>query len=196
MGRIFYIFGKSSTGKDSFYRKLIDDERLGLSGVVSYTTRPMRAGEREGKDYHFITEEQLEEFRAQGRVIESRTYDTIHGKWTYATIDDGSFDDEHDLLIVGVLESYVSLKEYFGEDRVIPIYIEVEDGIRLERALHRERKQEHPKYAEMCRRFLADTEDFSEERLAEAGISRRYINDNFGRCLREIRETIAGRSRT
>ena len=193
MGRIFYIFGKSSTGKDSFYRKLIDDERLGLSGVVSYTTRPMRAGEIDGKDYHFITEEQLEEYRAQGRVIESRTYDTVHGKWTYATIDDGSFDDAHDLLTVGVLESYVSLKEYFGEDRVIPIYIEVEDGIRLERALHRERKQEHPKYAEMCRRFLADTEDFSEERLAAAGVRRRYINDNFGRCLREIRETIAGR---
>ena len=195
MGRIFYIFGKSSTGKDSFYRKLIDDERLGLSGVVSYTTRPMRAGERDGKDYHFITGEQLEEYRSQGRVIESRTYDTVHGKWTYATIDDGSFDDGHDLLAVGVLESYVSLKEYFGPDRVIPIYIEVEDGIRLERALHRERKQEHPKYAEMCRRFLADTEDFSEERLAAAGVNRRYINDNFGRCLREIRETIAGRDR-
>ena len=194
MGRIFYIFGKSATGKDSFYRKLLSDDRLGLKGIVSYTTRPMRAGERDGIDYHYISDAELDVYAKQGKVIESRTYDTVHGKWTYATVDDGSFDDEHDMISVGVLESYVSLRDYFGEDRVIPIYIEVEDGVRLERALRRERKQEHPRYAEMCRRFLTDTEDFSDERLAAAGVTRRYVNDSFGRCLREIRETIAGRS--
>lgn len=45
------------------------------------------------------------------------------------------------------------------------IYIEVEDGERLARALHREGKQEEPRYEEMCRRFLADQVDFSEEKI-------------------------------
>ena len=56
------------------------------------------------------------------------------------------------------------------------IYIEVEDGLRLERALKRERKQASPKYEEMCRRFLADAKDFSEENLMAAGIKEKYQN--------------------
>lgn len=57
--------------------------------------------------------------------------------------------------MIGTLESYYGMREYFGEEQLIPIYIEVEDGLRLERALCRERQQKEPKYAEMCRRFLA-----------------------------------------
>ena len=68
----------------------------------------------------------------------------------------------------------------------MPVYIEVEDGERLSRALQRERQQEQPKYDELCRRFLADQNDFSEENLREAGISRRYRNQNKTQCLEEI----------
>ena len=52
------------------------------------------------------------------------------------------------------------LREYYGNEVMWPIYIEVEDGERLERALAREKTQEVPKYEEMCRRFLADQNDF------------------------------------
>ena len=58
----------------------------------------------------------------------------------------------------------------------MPIYIEVEDGERLSRALNRERMQESPKYEELCRRFLDRCERFSEEKLKEAGITRRFVN--------------------
>jgi len=88
------------------------------------------------------------------------------------------------------LETYGQVREYFGKERVIPIYIEVDDGLRLQRALQRELKQEEPKYAEMCRRFLADEEDFSEENIRKYGIVKRYINDNFNICLKEITEDI------
>ena len=67
-----------------------------------------------------------------------------------------------------------------------PIYIEVDDGVRLQRALNRERSQENPKYQELCRRYLADSEDFSEEKIAEAGIEKRFQNDDFEKCLEEI----------
>ena len=70
---------------------------------------------------------------------------------------------------------------------MLPIMVELEDGTRLQRALDRERGQECPKYEEMCRRFLADSEDFSEEKIAEAGIDRRFQNDDLHRCLDEIR---------
>ena len=80
------------------------------------------------------------------------TYDTIHGPWNYFTVDDGQFDqDTADYLMIGTLESYQKMREYFGEERIVPLYIEVEDGERLMRALTRERMQKEPKYAEMCR---------------------------------------------
>jgi hypothetical protein len=70
----------------------------------------------------------------------------------------------------------------------VPIYIEVEDGLRLARAVERERLQTNPKYAELCRRFLADSSDFSEEKLKEAGISRRFSNEGeIEECIDEIK---------
>ena len=68
------------------------------------------------------------------------------------------------------------MRDYFGVKYLVPIYVEVEDGIRLERALARERAQDTPKYADMCRRVLADSEDFSEEKLEAAGIEIRFEN--------------------
>lgn len=187
MGKIFYIIGKSSTGKDTIYRELIGKEELGLKPFVIYTTRPIRAGEKEGKEYYFTDEAGLDRIRKEGRLIELRSYNTVHGIWNYFTADNEHVDLEHEsYLMLGVLASYVGVRDYYGAEKVVPIYIEVEDGIRLERALGRERMQEKPKYAELCRRFLADTEDFSEEKIEKAGIERRFVNDELAATVEEI----------
>ena len=59
------------------------------------------------------------------------------------------------------------------------------------RAIAREQKQDVPKYEEMCRRFLADSADFSEEKLVEAGIVRRFSNNDFVQTVREVTAYIA-----
>ena len=152
MGKLFYVIGKSATGKDTIFQKLLENESLALKPLVLYTTRPMRAGEEQGVQYH--------------------TEATDLKKYNYAG--------------VGVLESYRALRNYYGAERVIPIYIEVEDGERLQRALTRERGQQEPKYAELCRRFLADSEDFAEEKIAEAGIEKRFRNRDLKESIEEI----------
>jgi len=188
MGRIFYLMGKSSSGKDTVYRELLKDQELALSPVLLYTTRPMRAGEKDGQDYHFIGEEKLRRLQSQGCVIEVREYSTVHGIWKYATVDDGTVTaGSADFLAIGTVASYRAVCEWYGREKVIPIYLAVEDGLRLSRALQREKQQENPCYAEVCRRFLADEEDFSAEKLAEAGIVRTFRNDDLKRCLREIK---------
>ena len=187
MGRIFYLMGKSSTGKDSFYKQLISDEKLNLKKIVMYTTRPIRAQEKNGEEYFFVNDEKLARLEADGKVIERRSYDTIHGVWHYFTVFDDQIQlDSQDYVIIGTLESYVASKKYFGEDVLVPIYIEVDDGVRLQRALDRERSQDKPKYKEMCRRFIADSDDFSEENIEAAGITKRFENDDFDQCLKEI----------
>lgn len=189
MSHIFYIMGKSAGGKDHIYAALLKNEKLRgkVEPLVIYTTRPMRKGEQDGREYFFVDEEKLGRLRKDGRIIEERVYQTVDGAWYYFTADEGQIDlNRHSYLGIGTLESYRKLAKYFGEEVVIPLYIEVDDGIRLERALKREKKQEVPKYKEMCRRFLADCEDFSEEEIARAGIRRRFSNNGeIGDCIRE-----------
>ena len=191
MGKIFYIMGKSASGKDRIYSLLEDQRELKLKTLVLYTTRPIRDGEENGKNYYFVSDEKLNEFRKNGNVIEERSYHTVYGIWTYFTADDGQVDLENaDYLGIGTLESYVKMREYYGKENVCPVYIEVEDGERLARALKRERGQEIPRYEEMCRRFLADQEDFSEEKIAAAGITRKFQNVDLEECVEEIAEYI------
>ena len=190
MGKIYYIIGKSSSGKDTIFKELL--ARIPqLKRVVPYTTRPVREGEENGVEYFFTDEEQVQKLEQAGRIIELRSYDTACGVWKYFTADDGQIDLEAgNYLMIGTLEAYEKMIQYYGAEKIIPLYIEVEDGERLSRALARERQQAQPKYKELCRRFLADEEDFSEEKLGRLGIDRRFCNEDIEHCLGEITEVI------
>lgn len=187
MGKLFYVMGKSSSGKDTIFKSLMEQKELGLKSFVMYTTRPMRAGETPGVEYHFTDEAGLAALEADGKVIEVRAYQTVHGVWKYFTADNAQVNLEQDFYaMIGTLESFQAVRRYYGAKRVVPIYIEVEDGERLQRALDRERAQEVPKFAEMCRRFLTDSEDFAEEKVRAAGVEKRFYNRNLQECLAEI----------
>lgn len=187
MGKIFYIMGKSSTGKDTIYKKLLAENKFKLRKIVPYTTRPIREGEENGREYFFVNDAEVKALADEGRIIELRAYKTFHGTWKYMTVDDGRINlKKHNYLIIGTLESYKKTVEYYGQECVVPIMVEVDNGVRLQRALNRERNQEVPKYQEMCRRFLADEEDFRPELLEEANISRIFVNENLDTCIAEI----------
>jgi len=191
MGKIFCVMGKSATGKDTIYQSLLHKNELELQRIVPYTTRPIREGESDGREYHFCTEDAVQKLEAEGLIVELRAYDTVYGVWKYFTVNDGNIRlDRDNYLLIGTLESYIKIRDYFGEENTVPIYIEVEDGDRLMRAISRERKQDFPKYAEMCRRFLADAKDFSEENLKVAGIEKRFLNITLEDTITEIEQYI------
>ena len=190
MGKIVYIMGKSSTGKDTIFKELIRKNAFDFKTIVSYTTRPIREGEKDGQEYFFTDEAGFNKLKSEGKVIEDRCYNTIHGPWRYFTVDDGQINDRDNYITIGTLESYVKICDYYGNDRIIPILVELDDGVRLQRALNREKKQDKPKYEEMCRRFLADSADFSEEKIQSAKIKRRFYNNELNVCLEEIEDYI------
>lgn len=191
MGKIFCLLGKSSCGKDTIFKKITENKENDLIPIVPYTTRPIRSNECDGREYHFITEEQFEEYLEKGLVIERRVYNTVKGKWYYGTIDDGQINlNKGNYMMITTLESYNELRKYFEEDEVVALYINVDDGIRLERALTRERSQVNPNYKEMCRRFIADSEDFSEENLRNSGITHIYENNVLEECIEKIENDI------
>jgi len=191
MGRIYYIMGKSATGKDTIYKEILK-QYPDLKTIVMYTTRPIREGETDGVEYHFRTIPEMEELRKSGKMIELRMYQTVVGPWYYFTMDDGQFDLEGDTnyLMIGTLESYEKMLQYFGKSVIRPIYIEVPDGVRLQRAVARESAQKKPNYKETCRRYLADEDDFAEENLHRLGIDKRYLNLDLDECLKAVLEDI------
>lgn len=186
MGKIFCLMGKSSSGKDTIYKKLLEQKDFPLFPIIPCTTRPIRKGETPGVEYHFYTEAELQKLIEDGKVIELRSYYTVHGIWKYFTSNEHIDLTCHDYFIIGTLESYQKMKTYFGKDHIVPLYLFVDDGVRLQRALDRERSEEHPRYAEMCRRFLADEQDFSEERLKAAEIQTVFYNQDLSKATKEL----------
>ncbi len=187
MGKLIVLMGKSATGKDTIYKLLLADKSLNLKQLVPYTTRPMRVDEKDGEAYHFVTEEEFHTLLEKGRVIEHRSYHTIHGLWRYFMVQDEQLDlSRNSYLLIGTLEAYISIVKYFGAESVVPILVTLDDGVRLERALTRERQQAHPKYEEMCRRFLADSADYAQEKIDAAGIERVFENHSSETSAEEI----------
>ena len=119
MTKIYYLMGKSATGKDTVFKELLS-RHPELKTIVMYTTRPIRDGERDGVEYYFTNQKKLEELSQAGKVIELRTYETVHGPWSYFTADDGQFDLEsgQKYLMIGTLDSYEKMCRYFGNEVV------------------------------------------------------------------------------
>ena len=191
---IYYLMGKSASGKDSIFHILL--EKTGWKQLIPYTTRPMREGEVEGQEYHFISEEEFQDYIASGKMAEYRVYDTVFGKWYYGTVLAEENATKKDVgtasrtgenrLAIGTLESYLQLKTKLGRESIFPIYIEVPPELRLKRALLREEGRGKLTEEEIQRRFKADDEDFSEEKLKEAEIGKRYQNITLLDCVEEI----------
>lgn len=192
MGKIVCLMGKSSSGKDTIYKKILEQDKLCLNKIIPYTTRPIRAGEREGVEYHFTDEAGYQSLLSKGKIVEAREYNTCLGLWRYFTVSDDEIDLQNkSYILIGTIEAYNRFRKYYGRDKVLPLMIDLDDGERLQRALDREKAQDAPKYEEMCRRFLADAEDFSSEKLEQAEITRTFYNDDLERCLSEIEEYLS-----
>ena len=108
--------GKSASGKDTIYKRLLN-ECPGLHPIVLYTTRPMRDGELQGVEYYFVSEKELIDFQDAGKIIELRKYQTMSGVWSYATIDNGKLGNPNS-------KAYRSVPErvYMPEDRFYRSY--------------------------------------------------------------------------
>ena len=129
----------------------------------------------------------MAKMQRRNQIVEYRCYQTVKGPWYYFTAEDGQIDFEKgDFALISTLEGYEQIRNFYGEERVVPLYIEVEDMLRIERSLAREKQQEKPCVAEVCRRFLADEADFSEENLQRLGIAVRISNISLEHALDQI----------
>ena len=159
---IIMFIGPSGSGKDYYYKEAM--KQFNLNKITLLTTRPQREGEVNGREYFFVDDNYIKKLEENNSIVEKRSYNTVHGIWTYATSAE-LIEEDKDYLVINTWEGYEKYIEYFGKDKVIPMYFQVNDEERLRRALEREKKEKEPKLQEVKRRFLADKKDFSVEML-------------------------------
>jgi guanylate kinase len=157
------LLGKSSSGKNYIQEKLI--EEYSYTGLVSTTSRRPRENEKEGVDYHYVTNEEFEKQIADGKMIEYREYHPANGETWYYGLSKKAFEIKANKKVV-ILELYglKELKKFLkGKNiKLTSYYISANQEIRTERAKARGSFDE----AEWERRLIADNNDFTVEELA------------------------------
>lgn len=199
-GKIFVIVGRSGSGKDTIYKRLLEELDF-LVPVVQYTTRPMRDGEINGKEYNFIDDDEFNELELRMKMIESRTYHpNINNKkvtWKYGNSID-SFNKEAMYLMISTPEGLETMREYIDEEfsnSIVPIFIDVDEKTILERTIDRESKLSNPNYIELCDRFVRDAPQF-ELRIIKSIFNnfknKGYIVENYNltECINKIKDII------
>ena len=147
------ICGKAGAGKDTVMKRVVEALPQ-LHEIVSCTTRPMREGEVDGVNYHYLTGEQFAEEVMAGEMLEA----TCFNDWFYGTSYDSLRSDCVNIAVFNP-EGIDSVMAHKNNIELVVFYIEADDKIRLLRQLNRE---EHPDVHEIIRRFRADETDFAD----------------------------------
>ena len=204
---ILYFIGPSGSGKDFLLEAA--KEVLGCDYIKEYTSRPQRPNEDIDSRYKFLNKS---EFNSKN-YIERRKYDVLDKAgnpdvWYYGTPVEEfkNFIDSDDNIRVasGSLESYMAIKSYIfavsNEEinslvNLIPIFIKpIDDNTHFEALYHREKQKLEMKrnYTELTRRWIKDKEDFSNEKLKNAGITETNIIINkYTECSKLLMQEIA-----
>ncbi len=147
------LCGKSASGKDTL-RDCLEKE-YGYTRLVSCTTRPKREGEMEGREYHFLSEEEFD----KREMIEKREYNAFHDGvpvlWKYGT-EAVELDRHREYIAIKDPEGARLLKAHYGEKDCAVIYLDCPEGIRTERA----EKRGSFDRTEWERRLISDRKDF------------------------------------
>lgn len=140
--------GASASGKTTVERLL---EKMGINRIISYTTRPMRDGEVDGVDYHFVSEEVFVSMKLKGCFQETARY----RDWNYGLSLLGVDYEKQDYIAVVTVHGYEELLMSVGIENITGINIKVEERERMIRLLKR-----GDSISEVFRRLHTDREDF------------------------------------
>ena len=180
---IFCIVGKSGAGKSYYIDSIRSDSKFmkqaNLSPLVYGTTREKRAGEKDGIDYNFVTEEQYKNINPNN-LIETRTYGTISGIKYYFTKSDYIKNPKSNLICTSSLYQYESYRNWTNLENLTNksnsidekyilniIIINSELKTRLKRII--DRSTTDKEIYEGCRRVVEEKSEFEsvESRVPE-----------------------------
>lgn len=148
--KLLVLFGESGSGKDTIEKWLV--HTCHFHKAISYTTRPPREGEIDGIDYHFVSAEEFMKLVKTKEIIEYFTFND----WYYGTAKSEILPNRINVITVDSFRAETLVLQCPEVD-AIAVWIKTADKTRLLRNLKRESS---PNCKEICRRFLADLQDY------------------------------------
>lgn len=161
MAKVITLTGMSASGKDAILKGVIN--RSSIKPVISTTSRPIRNGETNGIEYHFVSKEQAEKKLYNHEFIEVREYYVANGdRWLYGITKDSIDIDSNDTYIAIVdYDGLKQLNKYLDRNNVehYSYYLNVNYQDLLLRSLQREGNMCDLQVEEVVRRFKDDLEN-------------------------------------
>lgn len=148
------LLGKSASGKDTVVNNLIHNY-YGYEKIITWTTRPMRPGEKQDLTYHFTDDEDFEEKIEEGFFAEWKKYNSVFGTWYYGTAVEDVTKDTDDKVIILTPNGYEDIKEYINKEDVLSVYLDSSV-----KTLYKRLKLRGDNPKEIRRRLLHDIKDF------------------------------------
>lgn len=158
--KIICICGRSGSGKDTVIKRIFETRNGDVERLVYYTTRDMRNGEVNGQHYWFVSDDDYIRMETEGKIIERREYQKVTGLVRYFTSVEG-LDDKGIYIASASLGQVSNYIDYFGENSVYVVSLEVPDETLLLRGIERS-KDDGESLREVCRRFISDSDEWAD----------------------------------
>lgn len=157
--KIVTLTAPSSAGKDKILNKVLL-ENSNLDSIISTTSRPMRKGEKQDCEYHFVNKEEVRDLLRFDKFVESRVYFTELDEWIYGITKEEIHKNNLDKIVIIDYHGLKQLREYckYNNIEVISFYIDCNLQDRLKRALSREGQMSDKQCLEVCRRMIDDSD--------------------------------------
>ena len=187
--KIFALLGYMGVGKDTILKQVLKDMD-DVKPIISTTTRPMRKGETEGVEYYFIDDTEF--FRRGTDFIEQRIYHTKvkengvekDATWRYG-IERMELEKDDYLIVIVDSVGYKELKNYVGNNKIVPIFISAPQEELKARALARGDLE-----AEVDRRLKDDYERFMDFRVRTVYHEVKNTNGRLEEAIKEVENII------
>lgn len=147
------LSGASASGKTEVAKLLA--KKYGITKIITTTTRTMRSGEVNGKDYFFISKENFEEMIHEGKFVEY----TFYNDNLYGSTKEQISDNKCIVIDPAGLRNYIKLK---NEYRIVTFFLEADEETRKERMISR-----GDDLAKVESRIIHDRKAFKKENLAQ-----------------------------
>ena len=148
------LLGKSASGKDTVVNNLIHNY-YGYEKIITWTTRPMRPGEKQDLTYHFTDDEDFEEKIEEGFFAEWKKYNSVFGTWYYGTAVQDITNNPNNKIIILTPSGYEDIKEYINNEEILSVYLDSSL-----RTLYKRLKFRGDNPKEIKRILLHDIKDF------------------------------------
>lgn len=148
------LLGKSASGKDTVVNNLIHNY-YGYEKIITWTTRPMRPGEKQDVTYHFTDDEDFKEKIEEGFFAEWKKYNSVFGTWYYGTAVQDITNNSNNKIIILTPSGYEDIKEYINDEEILSVYLDSSL-----RTLYKRLKFRGDNPKEIKRRLLHDIKDF------------------------------------